>query len=137
MNVGDRKSFSVNARSFWNDSGINLAAGATYDFAAQGTWIDLIIPSGPDGYPGLFYQHTLEPSLRFPGAKWFALCGALDRDSQRAFLIGKAGRYTCPTSGRLYCFANDVPSWYWNNFGHVTATERACLERQAGRLTRH
>ncbi|MBP1152583.1 MULTISPECIES: hypothetical protein [Methylocaldum] len=127
MNVGDQKSFSVRARSFWNDSGIDLAAGGIYQFSARRTWTDFFISCGPAGYSGLSYQNKLGSSLRLPREKWFALCGALDRNGQTAFVIGESCRYTAEAAGRLYCFANDVPGWYWNNFGsaEVIATRLA------------
>jgi hypothetical protein len=119
MNVGDQHSFAIYARSFWNDSGIDLVDAATYEFSAQGSWTDLFIPCGPGGYSGFLYQKKLDSLLRLPGVNWLSLCGALDQDGQTAFLIGQAFRYSTERPGRLYCFANDVPGWYWNNFGCV------------------
>lgn len=116
MNVGDQKTFSAHARSFWHDSGVDLIEGASYYFCVRGIWIDFYIPCGPDGYEGRAIQRKLGPSLRMPGAKWFALCGALNRNQEAAFVIGETCLYRATAAGRLYCFTNDVPGWYWNNF---------------------
>lgn len=119
MNVEEQITFPVYARQFWNDSYIDLIEGATYLFNAQGTWLDFIIPCGPDGYTSLFYQEKLERLLRLPNKKWFTLCGTLDRDDHTAFVIGGSCLYTAQNMGRLYCFTNDIPGWYWNNFMSV------------------
>lgn len=119
MNVGEQNTFPVYARQFWNDSGIDLVKDARYLFNAQGNWLDLITPCGPDGYPGLFYQKKLENLLRIPNRKWFLLCGAVDQDSNTAFEIGSSYLYKSDKKGRLFCFANDMPGWYWNNFGNI------------------
>jgi len=122
MKVGDQRSFPICARSFWTDSGIDLVVGGTYELSGQGRWIDFFVPCRPSGYAGFLYQNKLGSLLRLPGAKWFALCGALNHDGRTAFLIGDAVRYAAVGSGRLYCFANDVPGWYWNNFGSMLVT---------------
>jgi len=99
---------------------MDLIKGATYEFTAHGRWVDLFVPCDASGYPGLSYQNRLRPSLRVPNAPWFALCGAVDRDLGRAFVIGDRLVHRADFAGRLYCFANDVPGWYWNNWGKVT-----------------
>ncbi|WP_446809010.1 hypothetical protein ACH50O_17380 [Methylomonas sp. 2BW1-5-20] len=116
MNVGEQNTFPVYARQFWNDSGIDLVKDASYLFNAQGTWLDLIIPCGPDGYTSLLYQKDLENLLRLPNKNWFMLCGALDQGEHSLFGIGSSYLYKANNNGRLFCFANDMPGWYWNNF---------------------
>jgi hypothetical protein len=39
----------VYARNHWNETGLFLEAGATYEFAATGEWLDKTIPCGPNG----------------------------------------------------------------------------------------
>jgi hypothetical protein len=46
----------------------------------------------------------------------------VDRHDETAFVIGENRLYAANTKGRLYCFANDLPHWYWNNFGSVRVT---------------
>ena len=56
---------------------------------------------------------------RIPTENWFALIGAIDCKSNTAFLIGKKREIRVKTAGELTCFANDMSSMYWNNWGHV------------------
>jgi len=122
MKVGEQRTFSVCAHTVWSETGIELQAGATYRFSARGTWWDFYVRTDPDGYAGLPFQKSAAKRLRMPGTKWFALCGALGRDEQSAFLIGTSTFYTAPADGPLYCFANDLRGWYWNNVGSITVT---------------
>jgi hypothetical protein len=48
--------------------------------------------------------------------------GAFNQDLSTRFLIGSKRVYLVPENGggELFCFANDVPGFYWNNFGFVT-----------------
>lgn len=39
----------VYARNHWNETGLFLEDGATYEFSAKGEWVDKSIPCGPDG----------------------------------------------------------------------------------------
>ncbi len=39
----------IYARNHWNETGIFLEAGATYEFSAQGEWLDATVACGPDG----------------------------------------------------------------------------------------
>ena len=70
----------------------------------------------------------VEPRAATPGRHaapadrpWFALCGAIPASGAGPFLIGAGARLRLP-AGRLLCFANDVPGFYWNNFGAVSLT---------------
>jgi hypothetical protein len=57
-----------------------------------------------------------------PDAQWFELCGALDEDGGRGFRIGTGATAPSGAEGRLSGFANDLPGWYWKNFGKVEVT---------------
>jgi hypothetical protein len=46
----------------------------------------------------------------------------MGQDLQTAFSIGKGIQYTPTVDAVLFCFANDVPSAYWNNWGSITLT---------------
>jgi hypothetical protein len=65
----------------------------------------------------IVWAMTLAPADR----PWFALCGAIPASGAGPFLIGAGARLRLP-AGRLLCFANDVPGFYWNNFGAVILT---------------
>lgn len=110
---------TIRARERWNDTGIDLVAGATYRLVATGRWRDWFIDTDADG----FTRWYLRPfRRRVPGERWFKLIGCVGQDESRCFAIGKASTLVAPASGRLYCFANDAPSAYWNNEGELTLT---------------
>ncbi|MFI3185075.1 MAG: hypothetical protein QX198_03765 [Methylococcaceae bacterium] len=116
LEIGETKKITVSARQFWNDSGIDVEEKGIYSFAASGKWLDFYIFTNPNGYPGYLYQKKLATGLRQPNANWFALCGNIDKKNSSNFLIGSSCRYRADSTGRLFCYANDLPSWYWNNF---------------------
>ena len=92
-------------------------------FTAQGRWVDFFLCHGPEGDPSpLAYMRHFEKRRRIPEADWFALIGAVDCDVSSAFVIGKEKEMMMPVTGELTCFANDVASMYWNNWGHVELT---------------
>lgn len=50
LQVGETSEpIDIYARNHWNETGIYLEDGATYEFAAKGEWVDKSIPCGPDG----------------------------------------------------------------------------------------
>jgi hypothetical protein len=111
----------IRAHLFWNCTGLQLEAGQTYIITASGCWVDFFIPHGPDGGPSTFaYLRPFEPRRRLPTQNWFILAGAIDSDPSTVFSIGSYREYTATRCGELTCFANDVPEFYWNNWGHVT-----------------
>jgi hypothetical protein len=128
--IGECRSVEVLARPLRNETGIRLEQGATYDFAATGTWMDLHITCSADGYdPGtLPFLKSLPLRLfgfarRVPRARWFALIGELPSGSKTHFVIGASLRgWRAPADGDLAAFANDVSSTYKNNSGSVTLT---------------
>lgn len=62
-----------------------------------------------------------------PDAPWFALIGMVrDGNRSQVFVIGAASQVVVPKGGRLACFANDVPGFYWNNRGVLRLTIRRC-----------
>lgn len=120
MEIGDSASVTVDSRKVWNHSDIHLELGQTYRFKASGRWVDWFFEHGPDGNPSaLCYMRLVEPLRRMPKANWFCLIGAVDQDISSAFVIGAGIQIQCNRSGRLTCFANDMPHFYWNNRGTV------------------
>ena len=120
MQIGDTRTITVCAREPWNDTGIDLDADGVYRFNATGHWIDLVIWTDADGYDSLLIQHQFESKRRVANQKWFTLIGTIGKHDDTAFVIGKEKTWTSPAQGRLFAYANDVPGFYFNNFGHLT-----------------
>jgi len=123
MNVGESVTSEIRARSFWNKTGIQLVASQRHLMTVSGDWVDFFMRHDADGDPSSsWYLRLFESKRRLPRENWFVLAGALDSDPATAFLIGSQCEYTAPAAGELTCFANDVPGFYWNNWGHVILT---------------
>lgn len=115
--LNDPKKVTINARDVWNDTGIDVNAGETYSFRANGLWTDLIKSCDANGYTNA-YMRLFDRWKRSRDNDWFALIGSLNQSGD--FLIGTQKTIDFNTEGRLYCFANDVPHFYWNNRGSLT-----------------
>jgi hypothetical protein len=130
LEIGQSITVPVAARKSSNDTGLQVAAGQHYQFQAAGTWVDIWLASDAGGYPTPRWslgQRLAERFRRVPDAPWFALIGMVqDNTVSRAFVIGAASRITMPMSGRLACFANDVPGFYWNNRGALWLSIQRC-----------
>ena len=101
------------------DTGFDLVAGKQYRFVATGEWIDKAPPPvGPAGVvdPGGI-RHLMDHLKRVPLAPWMALLGRVGTGAW--FVIGDDPRPRTLPAGRLYCCANDVPAFYFNNRGSV------------------
>ena len=113
----------IRAREPWNDTQIDMDVGERYLLTASGRWVDFFIPCSPYGYlPPLSSIVSLDRLLRHPGGNFFSLISCLDRCHERQFLIGKMTAFNPEVNGRLFCFANDVPGFYWNNWGYIALT---------------
>ncbi len=121
---------TIRAREQWNETRIHVEPGERYVLAATGAWTDFFIRTDANGYetddaPRAVreFLRRFEPRRRVPGERWFCLIGAVGRDG-RPFQIGTGREWVVPPgeAGELLCFANDVPSAYWNNFGAVRLT---------------
>ena len=129
LEVGEKFAIDVIARRYWNDTGLQVTAGQRYQLAARGTWVDFYIPCGADGYqaPGWLLRGPLGLPTRFtqalrraPEGNWFVLVGAVRAAGDcQCFIAGSSREVRMPASGQLAFFANDVPGFYWNNFGSV------------------
>jgi len=109
----------VPARKPFFDTGLDVATGQVLQVRGEGTWTDLWLRSGPEGYPTPGYMRRYEPQLRCLGARFFELIGCIDRDESTNFPIGGRPSVTATATGRLYLFANDLPGFYWNNWGEL------------------
>lgn len=126
------KTTTIYARHSYNRTGWRVEVGKRYALNATGRWVDFFLPCGPAGYaspPWLFYFPLLEPYRRVPEGNWFALIGFIDSgspaDEQPPFIIGTGLEDWRPErAGELVCYANDLPTMYWNNFGSVTLEMR-------------
>jgi hypothetical protein len=109
---------TIQSRLKWNKTGVKVIAGRNYRYRAIGRWKDWHIECDADGFTNAFMD--LSGWLkRAPSAKWFQLIGAVDRDSSRLINLGTSGKFTAPSSGTLWAFANDASFAYGNNSGHV------------------
>src|SRR5687768_140660 len=120
------RSATIRARRDWNSTGITVMAGHTYQLEATGKWTDLIITRDANGYATDEAPFLSRASLRkhearrrMPHENWFVLVGGIDRDHTTTFRIGTGCVYVAPRTGELTCFANDDPSFYWNNWGSI------------------
>lgn len=125
MEIGQTAQMTIFANAPWNDTGVDLEQGAVYQLTAEGEWFDAWVKSDADGYDSKGWpQQHFESALRLPTARWFCLVGAIERELDAAFQIGCSRAVAAPSSGRLFCFANDVPGFYFNNFGSLRLTIR-------------
>ena len=89
LEIGESSTLiSVNARNPWNDSGIDLAVGATYSFAANGQWKDACEKCDADGYESTPVLKLFERFRRVPGARYFKLIGTIERSLESVIVIG-------------------------------------------------
>ena len=117
LSINEPKTVLVCSGKFWNDTEIEIQNGDQYKFEATGKWRDLLFPADADGYTN-FYMRLFDKHKRAKNDKWFALIGSVNKSDY--FLIGKHKEMSFTETGNLYCFANDVPGFYWNNSGHLT-----------------
>ena len=122
LKVGETHEVEVRARPRWTDTAVDVRPGQVYRFKADGCWTDLIYPSGPEGNrnPNWIMRRSMK-RLRVPKARYMTLIAAIDKDQSDPIILGGGTLdWTAERAGRLYCFANDVPGFYWNNWGAVT-----------------
>ncbi len=123
MEIGQKVTVTVAARRLWNDTGVVLEQGRTYRFTATGEWVDAWNRCGPDGYASNnVFLRLAEWARRDPPEPWFALIGAHAHDLSTQFAIGAGSECQPRHTGELTCFANDVPFFYWNNWGEISLT---------------
>jgi hypothetical protein len=119
LNINESKTISICSIKFWNETEIEIQNGEEYKFVAEGQWKDLLMKCDADGYSSL-YMSLYNRWKRSKGNNWFALIGSINQTND--FLIGKANQKVFNESGKLFCYANDVKGFYWNNFGEISLT---------------
>lgn len=115
--VNQEISVTICARRFWNSTELEVTAGESYSFTAIGTWRDLFEDCDANGYTNR-YIGLFQKMMRAKSCNCFALVGSIDKRSN--FQIGVNKNMSFQTNGTLYCYANDVPGFYWNNSGYVS-----------------
>lgn len=115
------------------DSKFDVREGVEYRLRTEGTWIDLNPPAvdaggDPNPDPGLV-RSLAAFAKRVPSAPYMALLGKIG--DGKWFVIGNAESLVAERSGRLYCCANDVPGFYWNNKGEIKLEISAAAELKA------
>src|SRR5262245_13829012 len=95
LSVGQSvRDIRVCARRAYNPTGVTAEPGQTFRFVADGLWFDARIESGPGGQSGKGLQRLAGSLKRFPAAPWFALIGAIEKDDESLFVIGKGSVWT-------------------------------------------
>ncbi|MGA7156164.1 MAG: DUF2235 domain-containing protein [Acidobacteriaceae bacterium] len=124
LNVGDTMKFGIFALLRWNDTALHVLKGESYTFTADGKWYDATIKSDANGYTSKLWRHRLTARFRrSPRGNWFLLMGALSMDDRKAFAIGTGPTtHTATEDGKLFCFANDLWWFYFNNSGLMKLT---------------
>ena len=134
---GGRQPVEIESRAYWNNTGITLHKGRTYQFQVSGTWKDWTYQATPAG-PACPLINALmfpaRPLLRYSPfrdirANYFQPIGTIGRGKGKAlpthaFIIRNEMTYEAPASGVLHVFANDAP-WeaaYANNCGKLSLT---------------
>lgn len=112
---------NINSRLRWNDTLIDVVEGLAYQYVADGQWTDASRECNADGYSGTWLD-SLSFLKRCGSAKWFQLVAAVDQKSSQTIVLGHAGQFIAPASGRLWAYANDATFAYWNNKGSLALT---------------
>lgn len=114
---------NIFARLLWNETGLFLEAGASYEFSAEGEWLDKNVPCGPGGtHDGKFRFGEIahlagsllgqvenavnalkdKPGANLPATRrhehfpWFALVGAIANDGPQHGVNPSPDGSACP-----------------------------------------
>jgi len=123
---------SVSAAALWTYL-CDVEKGQDYLLSASGIWTDWLIDSDANGYER-WWLKPFSSGRRMPKEKWFALIGVIDKDITTGFKIGTERAWTATASGKLWCFANDVPSRYGNNKGAIEVSGRSASMTRCDRV---
>ena len=124
IKIGDTAYVAVAANKRWNDSGIDLFPGYTYNFIVPQNekWVDWHQWSGANGYESTRLFRVLEILRPAPDADWLQLIGQVGKSRGERLVIGsKLFGFSPSRPGRLYLFANTLPYMYWKNQGTIAA----------------
>ena len=119
LEINSSIKISICSKKIWNETDIEIQNGEEYKFVEEGQWKDLLMKCDADGYTSL-YMSLYNRWKRSRDNNWFALMGSINQKND--FLIGKTNQKVFNESGKLFCYANDVKGFYWNNFGEISLT---------------
>lgn len=119
LQINETIEVKIRARCKWNFTQVEISEGEEYEFTAMGKWTDFTITKDADGYTNSHMQ-LFDNKKRAKEYLWFALIGSLDKNEDKYYFIGKNIKIPFNDNGILYCFANDIKGFYWNNFGYIT-----------------
>ncbi|MDQ2694813.1 MAG: hypothetical protein M3Z21_05435 [Pseudomonadota bacterium] len=120
----------VQARNYWNPSGLKLTQGHAYHFQVSDVvcWKDATLDATPQegllNPPSAFHWPLIAWLRRCRKANWYTLIGNVGKNRDSFFFIGSGTDYTAQATGELYTFANDAPFFYFNNHGNLRLTVR-------------
>ncbi len=120
--VGQTAYACVYANTLWNDSGLDVLCGQSYNFSVPNgeRWFAGRRLSGADGYTSGRLDRILGFARRVPKANWLQLIGTIGRSTYEPILIGSRLTSFAPESdGRLYFFANTLSCMHWSNSGMI------------------
>ena len=109
------------------------------DVNAFGKWTDWFIETDYQGYKSTVFMKPFEGMKRIKDGDWFALIcciGEIDgiygeegfyNKLSDCYNVGGNGGVIGPAviEGGVFCFANDVLGFYWNNYGKISITVSA------------
>jgi hypothetical protein len=135
-----RAQLTVDARSWWQDSGISVAVGESVNLTATGTWGDSAGAVGPDGRAS---QVVFGPCTGIPLSDCFPLwhepidllVGRIGPAGQ-PFRVGSSRQTTAAASGTLQFVINDRRDILWDNFGALNVSAEVCPVVEAGDIRR-
>ena len=131
---GNTQTSRIEAKALWNDTGIRLRKGSTYQVRISGEWNDWFVPCDANGPKPAFWNGlmgSMRFGLRFPPSRdpethYFrpvACIGTPPAGTAApagAFLLRDGMTFTAPASGSLHVFANDDAFAYSNNEGALS-----------------
>ena len=105
------------SKTDYSASGVFVERGERYHFEVDPNqrWRDGDIVCGPEGWRSSALSgfkrravEALESRRRYQFAPWFVIIGAVENDGDNQFSIGKGIKWTMPSRGELFTYANDV-----------------------------
>ncbi len=119
---------TIRARNPWNDTGFDFEAGCAcrfdYEIDPDEPWKDFYQNCDPVLGHNALLARPLKRLCRLPGRNYFVLAGCIGRDLATVFAVldYREIDFLPARGGRLWVFANDVPGFYFNNFGKLRLT---------------
>lgn len=138
LKLNEKLSACVCGAQEWNDLTIGVTPNDSYSIQVLGEqkWWDYHFETTPSGYTNKWIRTICcddqwvdmshyEHARKIPGAPWASLGCCLDKKTEICQDVGVEGTLALdfePTEqavATVHCFANDVPHFYWDNYGAV------------------